>query len=233
MLFDAGASEVHVRISSPPVIGPCFYGIDLADESELIAASPLGRGGAGVDRRDLARLHLARRPSGGDAAACLGAVPRVPYRRLPDADPDDRRLAKLRFEPARACTRRPGGMTRYVHDLELDPVRVVEEHRVVARDVRVLLAGRSRPARPAPAASPPARRPRTATVPRRPRGGRRSGSDRTAPRCRSAPRGARASYRGRRCTRSSRRARPRPRRPGASRAAPGARGRTAGCGESN
>ena len=32
MLFDAGATEVHARISSPPVIGPCFYGIDLADE---------------------------------------------------------------------------------------------------------------------------------------------------------------------------------------------------------
>src|SRR5207244_1425327 len=32
MLFEAGALEVHVRVSSPPVIGPCFYGIDLADE---------------------------------------------------------------------------------------------------------------------------------------------------------------------------------------------------------
>src|SRR4029077_12624836 len=39
MLFDAGAAEVHVRISSPPIVGPCFYGIDFADESELIAAS--------------------------------------------------------------------------------------------------------------------------------------------------------------------------------------------------
>ena len=38
MLFDAGATEVHVRVSSPPVIGPCFYGIDLADPSEMIAA---------------------------------------------------------------------------------------------------------------------------------------------------------------------------------------------------
>src|SRR5438093_1676755 len=38
MLFDAGAAEVHVRISSPPVIGPCFYGIDFADADELIAA---------------------------------------------------------------------------------------------------------------------------------------------------------------------------------------------------
>jgi len=28
---------VHVRISSPPVIGQCFYGIDLADPDELIA----------------------------------------------------------------------------------------------------------------------------------------------------------------------------------------------------
>jgi amidophosphoribosyltransferase len=38
MLFDAGATEVHVRISSPPVIGQCFYGIDLADPAELIAS---------------------------------------------------------------------------------------------------------------------------------------------------------------------------------------------------
>ena len=37
MLKDAGASEVHVRISSPPVVGQCFYGIDLADPDELIA----------------------------------------------------------------------------------------------------------------------------------------------------------------------------------------------------
>jgi amidophosphoribosyltransferase len=37
MLKDAGATEVHVRISSPPVVGQCFYGIDLADPEELIA----------------------------------------------------------------------------------------------------------------------------------------------------------------------------------------------------
>jgi amidophosphoribosyltransferase len=39
MLFDAGAAEVHVRISSPPVIGQCFYGIDLADPEEMIASN--------------------------------------------------------------------------------------------------------------------------------------------------------------------------------------------------
>src|ERR671923_1446575 len=38
MLFDAGATEVHVRVSSPPVVAPCFYGIDLAAADELIAA---------------------------------------------------------------------------------------------------------------------------------------------------------------------------------------------------
>ncbi|MGW5362599.1 amidophosphoribosyltransferase [Actinopolymorpha pittospori] len=38
MLRDAGASEVHVRIASPPVKWPCFYGIDFASPSELIAA---------------------------------------------------------------------------------------------------------------------------------------------------------------------------------------------------
>src|SRR4029453_5321990 len=29
MLFEGGAAEVHVRISSPPVVSPCFYGIDM------------------------------------------------------------------------------------------------------------------------------------------------------------------------------------------------------------
>jgi amidophosphoribosyltransferase len=38
MLFDAGAAEVHVRISSPPIVSPCFYGIDFPDEEELVAA---------------------------------------------------------------------------------------------------------------------------------------------------------------------------------------------------
>jgi amidophosphoribosyltransferase len=38
MLMEAGAAEVHVRVSSPPVVSPCFYGIDMADEDELAAA---------------------------------------------------------------------------------------------------------------------------------------------------------------------------------------------------
>ena len=37
MLREAGAREIHVRISSPPVKWPCFYGIDFASRAELIA----------------------------------------------------------------------------------------------------------------------------------------------------------------------------------------------------
>jgi amidophosphoribosyltransferase len=38
MLREAGAVEVHVRISSPPVKWPCFYGIDFATRAELVAS---------------------------------------------------------------------------------------------------------------------------------------------------------------------------------------------------
>jgi amidophosphoribosyltransferase len=38
MLREAGAEEVHVRISSPPVRWPCFYGIDFATRAELVGA---------------------------------------------------------------------------------------------------------------------------------------------------------------------------------------------------
>ncbi|MGF1489489.1 MAG: amidophosphoribosyltransferase [Prochloraceae cyanobacterium] len=38
-LRDAGASEVHMRISSPPVTHPCFYGIDTDNQDQLIAAT--------------------------------------------------------------------------------------------------------------------------------------------------------------------------------------------------
>ena len=38
MLREAGAHEIHVRISSPPVEWPCYYGIDFASRAELIAS---------------------------------------------------------------------------------------------------------------------------------------------------------------------------------------------------
>jgi len=102
MLFDAGASEVHVRISSPPVIGPCFYGIDLADESELIAASrSVEEVRTSIGATSLAYISLeglqwaTARPESSLCRACLTG-------QYPTRIPEDRRLAKLRFEPARA-----------------------------------------------------------------------------------------------------------------------------------
>ncbi len=38
MLYEAGAKEVHMRISSPPTTFPCFYGIDFGTREELIAS---------------------------------------------------------------------------------------------------------------------------------------------------------------------------------------------------
>jgi amidophosphoribosyltransferase len=102
MLFDAGAAEVHVRISSPPVLGPCFYGIDFADENELIAARTSVEGvREAIGATSLAYISLqglqesTRRPESALCRACL-------TREYPTRIPAGRNLAKLRFEPARA-----------------------------------------------------------------------------------------------------------------------------------
>ena len=96
MLFDAGASEVHLRISSPPVIGQCFYGIDLADPDELIAAGKtVDEVREHIGATTLAYLSLeglqasTRRPASQFCRACL-------TRDYPTAIP--RESAKLRFE---------------------------------------------------------------------------------------------------------------------------------------
>jgi len=39
MVRDAGAKEVHLRISCPPTVSPCFYGVDTPEKSQLIAAN--------------------------------------------------------------------------------------------------------------------------------------------------------------------------------------------------
>jgi amidophosphoribosyltransferase len=102
MLFDAGAAEVHVRISSPPVVGPCFYGIDLPDEGQLIAAArSVEEVRDFIGATSLAYLSLAGlteatgRPGSELCRACL-------TREYPTRIPEDRALAKLRFEPTRA-----------------------------------------------------------------------------------------------------------------------------------
>jgi amidophosphoribosyltransferase len=100
MLFDAGAAEVHVRVSAPPVIGQCFYGIDLADPQEMIASTKtveeireyIGATSLAYLSHD-GLVAATRRPESELCRACL-------TRRYPTPVPAEH--AKLRFEPARA-----------------------------------------------------------------------------------------------------------------------------------
>ncbi len=39
ILFEAGAKEVHFRVSSPPITGPCYYGIDMDTKDQLVGAN--------------------------------------------------------------------------------------------------------------------------------------------------------------------------------------------------
>jgi amidophosphoribosyltransferase len=39
LLVEAGASEVHFRVSSPPITGPCYYGIDMDTKDQLVGAN--------------------------------------------------------------------------------------------------------------------------------------------------------------------------------------------------
>jgi amidophosphoribosyltransferase len=100
MLFDAGAAEVHIRISSPPVIGQCFYGIDLANPDEMIASDKtvdevrdyIGATSlAYISHEGL--VEATKRPESELCRACL-------TREYPTPVPAEH--AKLRFEAARA-----------------------------------------------------------------------------------------------------------------------------------
>jgi amidophosphoribosyltransferase len=106
MLFDADAAEVHVRISSPPVVSPCYYGIDLASEDEMIAAHATVDGvREAIGATTLAYLSLdglqaaTRRPAD---ALCRACLTRDYPTRLPTA------AAKHRFESPTAASRRAG-----------------------------------------------------------------------------------------------------------------------------
>ena len=83
MLREAGAAEVHFRVSSPPYRYPCFYGMDTGRRGELLAADlSVGeiRDYLGVDSiayLDLDRLH-ARYPRAGDVVLHGVSLERVP-----------------------------------------------------------------------------------------------------------------------------------------------------------
>jgi amidophosphoribosyltransferase len=96
MLFEAGAAEVHIRVSAPPIISQCFYGIDFADPNELIAAKKsIEEVRQYIGATTLAYISLeglqasTRRPASQFCRACL-------TREYPTAIP--REAAKLQFE---------------------------------------------------------------------------------------------------------------------------------------
>jgi amidophosphoribosyltransferase len=100
MLVDAGAAEVHVRVSSPPVVSPCFYGIDMADEDELAAAHRSVEqmrehvGATSLHYLSVEGMQEATRmPEGSVCRACF-------TREYPTRVPEQRNLAKMRFEHA-------------------------------------------------------------------------------------------------------------------------------------
>lgn len=71
MLREAGALEIHVRIASPPVKWPCFYGIDFASRAELVAnnagTDPDGSPGMPVDQEAMREMvEGVRRSIGAD-----------------------------------------------------------------------------------------------------------------------------------------------------------------------
>jgi amidophosphoribosyltransferase len=75
MLREAGAAEVHVRISSPPVNWPCFFGIDFPTRAELIAASmdiESIRTSIGADSLGYLSLRGMVQATGQGTSLCLG-----------------------------------------------------------------------------------------------------------------------------------------------------------------
>ena len=82
MLRDAGAKEVHLRISSPPFMWPCYYGIDTPNRDELLAANHSIQemndfiGSDSLEFITLANLRAAIQLDGECCDACLtGAYP--------------------------------------------------------------------------------------------------------------------------------------------------------------
>ena len=102
MLREAGAAEVHFRVSSPPYKWPCFYGLDTGRRSELLAADlSVGeiRDLIGVDSLaylDLDRLIAATGASPDSfCAACLSGKYPIPIPLLQSAEADSKLVLEL------------------------------------------------------------------------------------------------------------------------------------------
>jgi len=96
MVRQAGAREVHFRVASPPIVGPCYYGIDTPHREELIASTHTVeeiRQFLGADSLGYLSLHGMLHASAGDAARFCHACFSNQY---PTILPSE--TAKQRFE---------------------------------------------------------------------------------------------------------------------------------------
>lgn len=104
VLFEAGAKEVHLRISSPPIVYPCFYGIDMADQDEFIAYGKSvdeiseELGATSVAYLSLEGLMRATRVGAGEDCFCTACFSGD----YPCEVPESLRLSKFRYEES-AC----------------------------------------------------------------------------------------------------------------------------------
>ncbi len=111
MLYDAGATEVHLRISSPPITHPCFYGIDTSTSTELIASEKTVeeiRKQVGADSLEYISLAGLQRAVGRPATDYCRACFTGNY---PVDIPDSLKLCKHRFEQVEQGSRdeKPSG----------------------------------------------------------------------------------------------------------------------------
>ena len=100
MVRAAGAAEVHMRISCPPTISPCFYGVDTPTKKELIASShTVQEIGKYIEADSLAYLSydgllkaVAAKENEFCTACYTGRYPLEFADMFPEAKPDDRQL---------------------------------------------------------------------------------------------------------------------------------------------
>ena len=102
LLREAGAREIHVRISAPPFLNPCYYGTDIASQDSLIACGRTEEeiakliGADSLGYLPLNRLHdlIGTAPGCGYCSACFDGA-------YPTAVPENTR--KNRFEYKIGC----------------------------------------------------------------------------------------------------------------------------------
>jgi amidophosphoribosyltransferase len=109
MLREAGATEVHLRLASPPLVWPCFYGIDIPDRDELVAANasmPELEAFLGVDSLAYLSLENLKKaidaPGAGFCTACLNGEYPVPVPISAELRAGDGRRHDVCAAPARA-----------------------------------------------------------------------------------------------------------------------------------